>query len=96
MQERGLMVQANQAVDAFVDRRQEAALIIARVRQPQFRELLMLYYIDGLEWHQVASVQRCSLRQTFYVHGGALQAFDRLWKKDLQKIDLGLDFAVDK
>lgn len=85
LQERGLMVKANQAVDAFVDRRQEATAIICRIPQPQYRELLMLYYIDGLEWHQVASVQRCSLRHAFRVHGSALVAFDQLWKEVREK-----------
>lgn len=85
MQERGLMVRANQAVDAFVDRRQEAALIISRVRQPQFRELLTLYYIDGLAWDQVARVLRCSVRHAFRIHGTALLVFDPLLKEVWEK-----------
>lgn len=63
--------------DDQAERREEAEAIIARIPRPQFRELLCLYYIEGRTWDEVASVMRRSLRQTFYLHGYALQAFEK-------------------
>lgn len=67
--------------DDQADRREEAEHIIARIPRAQFAELLYLYYIESRTWDEVASVLKRSLRQTFYIHGDALQAFEKARKE---------------
>ena len=67
--------------DDQADRREEAEHIIARIPRAQFAELLYMYYIESRTWDEVASVLKRSLRQTFYIHGDALQAFEKARKE---------------
>ena len=70
--------------DDLADRREEAEAIIRLIPRLQFRELLYLYYIEGLTWDQVANVMKRNMRQVFRFHGYALQAFE-LAQKEISK-----------
>lgn len=76
-----LMDLADEAVDLYVDRREEAASIIRRIPREQYREVLYRYYIDGLTWRQVADQMGVSMRTVYRLHGWALLVFDRVWGK---------------
>lgn len=80
--ERGLMADADRAVDEYVDRKAEATALIARIPRQLYREVLYHYYIDCLSWEQVAAVVGRSLRQTHYIHGWALQIFERVIQRN--------------
>ena len=79
--ERGMMADADRAVDDYVDRKAEATALIARIPRQLYREVLYHYYIECLSWEQVATVVGRSLRQTHYIHGWALQILERLMHK---------------
>lgn len=52
---------AQEAIDAIDDAR--------------LRDVLEYYYIDGMTWEQVAEAMGYELRNVYYLHGRALQAF---------------------
>lgn len=73
-----LMARANQAVDQYTDRRDQAAAIIRCIPRAEYREVLYRYYIDGLTWQQVADQMGVGLRTVHRLHGWALVVFERL------------------
>lgn len=78
-----LMAQANAAVDLYVDRREEAKMLIRQLPQERFREVLWRYYIDGLTWGQVFEQMGIKARSHgFRLHGWALLAFEKIYKSD--------------
>lgn len=45
---------------------------IDAVVEVQLREVLELYYLDGMTWDQVADRMGCDVRNVYYLHGKAL------------------------
>ena len=79
-----LMLRANQAVDQYTDRRDQAAAIIRCIPRQEYREVLYRYYIDGLTWRQVAEQMGIGVATAHRLHGWALVVFDRLWRPKTQ------------
>lgn len=47
------------------------------VLQPRERQLLRLYYVEGITWEQVAVVMQYSWRQVHRIHGDALRQLEK-------------------
>ena len=73
-----------------------AARLIEGVPDVRYRELLELYYLDGLTWPQVAvKMEIANIRQVYRMHGRALLAaaqknfFDREGTKEHKRAQKG-------
>ena len=64
--------------DALIDMRIEAKAMIAMLPDETQQAVLYARYINCTEWELIAVDMEFSLRNMFYVHGKALQAFERL------------------
>lgn len=53
--------------------KQSAMDLIQGVDEPRLREVLELYYLDGMTWEQVAERMGYSQRNVMYLHGIALR-----------------------
>lgn len=68
-------------VDRFADRKQEAWDMLKRLEDPKHYEVLHRHYIlyDSLE--RIAADMGCTYRNVCYLHGRALQVFQRVLDK---------------
>ena len=71
--------------DALIDMRIEAKAMIAMLPDETQQAVLCARYINCTEWERIAVDMEFSLRNMFYVHGKALQAFERLHRIALEK-----------
>lgn len=62
-------------------RREQAIELIKQIPREIYRETLFLYYLESLDWKQVARTIGRSERQTHYIHGWSLQIFDEILRK---------------
>lgn len=63
----------NARIRELCDLKEKAMALIEGVEEPRLREVLELYYIDGLTWEQAARRMGYSVRNVTYLHGVALQ-----------------------
>ena len=71
--------------DTLIDMRIEAKAMIAMLPDETQQAVLYARYINCTEWERIAVDMEFSLRNMFYVHGKALQAFERLHRIALEK-----------
>lgn len=55
---------------------------ICQIEDGRYRRLLVLRYMEGLSWEDVAEAMSYSRVQTFRLHGQALVEYDRLRQDD--------------
>ncbi|MDO4281338.1 MAG: DUF1492 domain-containing protein [Peptococcaceae bacterium] len=63
-------------MEDLMRRRQEAMAVITKIERSELRSVLLLYYLGGKSWDQVADALNYSVRQTLRLHGEALLAFE--------------------
>ncbi len=71
--------------DKLIDMRIEAKAMIAMMPDKTYQAVLYARYINCEEWERIAEEMKFSWRNVFYVHGKALQAFERLHRIALEK-----------
>lgn len=71
--------------DKLIDMRIEAKAMIAMLPDATQQAVLYARYINCEEWERIAVDMEFSLRNMFYVHGKALQSFERLHRIALEK-----------
>ena len=71
--------------DKLIDMRIEAKAMIAMLPDEAQQAVLYARYINCEEWERIAVDMEFSLRNMFYVHGKALQSFERLHRIALEK-----------
>jgi DNA-directed RNA polymerase specialized sigma24 family protein len=74
--------QINRDVDAFVDLKKEAAVKLAQVKNPDYYKVLHLRYIRNFTFERIAIEMNYSYRGVCYLHGRALQAFEKVMEKE--------------
>ena len=79
------MEKVNAEWDKLIDMRNEAKAMISMLSDETQQAVLYARYINGECWEQIAVDMGFSLRNTFYVHGKALQSFERLHRIALEK-----------
>lgn len=72
-------------MDKLIDMRVEAKSMIAMLPDETQQAVLYARYINCEEWELIAVDMGFSLRNMFYVHGRALQSFERLHRIALEK-----------
>ena len=75
-----LQAEINRDVDAFVDRKREAAAMLARLTKSEYYQVLHKRYVLYQGFEQIATEMKYTYRGVCYVHGRALQAFDKVLK----------------
>ena len=63
--------------DKMVRSRHEIIREINQLKEPNHIELLMMRYVEGRTFEQIAREMGYSVRQVLRIHGSALQEFDR-------------------
>lgn len=66
-------------INSLLDLKNEIQLKIGQLSQAEFRIVLTDYYINLKEWKDVAMDNGYSERQTYRIHGDALNEFRRLF-----------------
>lgn len=74
--------QINRDVDAFVDLKKEAAAKLAQIENPDYYKVLHLRYIRNFTFERIAIEMNYSYRGVCYLHGRALQAFEKVMEKE--------------
>jgi DNA-directed RNA polymerase specialized sigma24 family protein len=74
--------QYKQKVETIAAELDEIEKAIAEL-QPRERQLIRLYYVEGLTWEQVAVVMGYSWRQVHRIHGDALRQLEKQEKEML-------------
>lgn len=73
-----LQEEINRDVDMFVDMKKEASKLLKKVKRPEFYQVLHKRYILFESFEQIAMEMKQTYRNVCYVHGRALQAFDKV------------------
>ena len=73
-----LQEEINRDVDIFVDMKKEASKLLKKVKRPEFFQVLHKRYILYESFEQIAMEMKQTYRNVCYVHGRALQAFDKV------------------
>ena len=71
--------------DKLIDMRIEAKAMIRTLPDETQQAVLYARYINCREWEQIATDMKFSWRNVFYIHGRALQSFERLHRIALAK-----------
>lgn len=71
--------------DKLIDMRIEAKAMIKMLPDETQQAVLYARYINCREWEQIATDMKFSWRNVFYIHGRALQSFERLHRIALAK-----------
>ena len=71
----------DEAVDSFVDKKNEVRKLIEKVRNPDQLDVLYKVYFQYKTLEQAACEMGYSYRNVCYIHGKALQEVERLLKK---------------
>jgi hypothetical protein len=71
----------NNDIDAFVNLKREAADLLKRVKNPDYYKILHKRYFGYKTFEQIAIETGYSYRNVLYIHGRALQAFQRALDK---------------
>lgn len=73
-----LQSEIDKDVDEFVNLKREASMLLKKVRKPEFFQVLHKRYILYESFEQIALEMKYSYRGVCYLHGRALQAFDKV------------------
>ena len=73
-----LQQEINRDVDMFVDRKREAARLLKKIAQAEYFQVLHKRYVLYESFEKIATEMNYTYRGVCYVHGRALQAFDRV------------------
>lgn len=65
-------------VDRFVDLKREAGALLAQLENPKHYKVLHRYYIQFDSLEQIAVDMKYTYRNVCYLHGRALQAFQKV------------------
>lgn len=65
-------------VNRLVDLKRQARPLLAKLRKANHYKVLTRYYIQHQSFEQIAVDMKCSYRNVCYVHGRALQEFQRV------------------
>ncbi len=79
-----LQMMCAEHVSELVVKKQQAMAGIMKVEGSELRNVLLLRYIQGLEWEEIASKLHYSLRTIFSLHGEALNEFGKVSMTTLQ------------
>ena len=71
----------NREVDRFADLKQEAGEMLKRLEDPKHYEVLHKHYILYESFEKIAVDMGCTYRNACYLHGRALQVFQRVMDK---------------
>ena len=71
----------NREVDRFADLKQEAADMLKRLEDPKHYEVLHRHYILYESFERIAADMSYTYRNICYIHGRALQVFQRVLDK---------------
>lgn len=73
-----LQEEINMDVDMFVDMKREAARLLKKITQAEYFQVLHKRYVLYESFEQIAMEMKYTYRGVCYVHGRALQAFDKV------------------
>lgn len=73
-----LQEEINRAIDQYADAKREAAHLLEKLKDPRHYTILHGRYILDQPFEDLAKKIDYSLRGTFYLHGRALQAFQKI------------------
>ena len=76
-----LECELDKMIDRMVDIKAEAVREIARVQNPMFRTVLILRYIKGMTFEEIAQEVGCSHRHACRIHGRALLKMEETWQR---------------
>lgn len=76
-----LQEEINRDVDMFVDRKREASVLLKKVTQAEYFQVLHKRYVLYESFEQMATEMKYTYRGVCYVHGRALQAFEKVLKE---------------
>ena len=65
----------------LVEMRRNAVNVIVSIDRSELRAVLIMYYLNGKSWEQVADDLNYSMRAIFKLHGTALAEFDKVCSK---------------
>lgn len=68
----------NKAIDDYVDLKREASDLLRQVKNPEYYTLLHKRYFGHKTLDQIADEMGYSIRNAKYIHGRALQVFQRV------------------
>lgn len=72
----------NEAVDTFIDKRQEASKLVDRVTNTNQFQVLRKRYFEYKPWEQIACEMHMTYRNVCYIHGRALQTVSKLLEEE--------------
>ena len=73
-----LQEEINRDVDMFVDMKREAARLLKKIAQAEYFQVLHKRYVLYESFEKIATEMNYTYRGVCYVHGRALQAFDKV------------------
>ena len=73
-----LQEEINRDVDIFVDMKREAAALLKKVKRPDYFKVLHKRYVLYESFERIATEMEITYRGVCYIHGRALQAFDKV------------------
>ena len=73
-----LEAEINEAVDTFIDKRQEASKLVDKVTNTNQLQVLHKRYFEYKPWEQIACEMHMTYRNVCYIHGRALQTVGKL------------------
>lgn len=76
-----LQQEINEAVDAFVDKKNEVREVLEQIKNPDQLDLLYKVYFQYQTLEQAACDMGYTYRNVCYIHGKALQEVERLLKQ---------------
>lgn len=83
-----LQSEINRDVDMFVDMKREASVLLKKIKQPEFFQVLHKRYILGESLERITADMGYTHRGMCYLHGRALQAFGKVLE-DSKKLEEG-------
>lgn len=76
-----LKEEINRDIDKLVDKKREASSLLKKLENPLHYEVLHKRYVLFESFEQIALEMGYTYRNICYIHGRALQAFDRILKE---------------
>lgn len=73
-----LQEEINRDVDIFVDMKREAAALLKKIKEPEYFKVLHKRYVLYESFERIATELNVTYRAVCYMHGRALQAFDKV------------------
>ena len=77
-----LQDEINQKIDKYVDLKRDVSSMLEQIQDPDQVKVLHKRYFEYKPWEQIACEMNYSYRNTCYIHGKALQAFEAVMKGD--------------